>query len=168
MVVVSHDCWQKHFGAKADMAGASLVVDGVPREVVGVTPPDFHFIYDVDVWFPLRPGNLGPRRFNNWYILGRLADGVPLAQAQSDVDVIAAQLEKAYPDTNKDKGLLLTRLQGAFTEQYRAGFRPAGLRRRSDPSDRLRERRGVAPGARAQDATENWRCVRRWALRAGG
>lgn len=126
VVVVSYDCWQKHFGAKADMAGASLIVDGIPRDVVGVTPPDFHFIYDVDIWFPLRPGNLGLRRFNNWYIVGRLADDMPLAQAQSDVDVIAAQLEKEYPDTNKDKGLLLTRLQGAFTEQYRVAFSMLG------------------------------------------
>jgi len=122
VVIVSHDCWQKHFGADADMVGASLVVDGVPRDVVGVTPPDFHFIYDVDVWFPLRPGNLGARRFNNWYILGRLADDVSRAQAQSEVDVIAAQLEREYPDTNKDKALLLTCLQGAFTEQYRVAF----------------------------------------------
>ncbi len=121
-VIVSHACWRKHFGEKSDVNGASLVVDGVPRDVVGVTPPDFHFIYDVDVWFPMRPANLGPRRFNNWYILGRLADGVSLDQAQSDIDVIAAQLENAYPETNKNKGLLLTRLQGAFTEQYRSGF----------------------------------------------
>lgn len=122
VVIVSHACWQKHFGERADMAGASLTIDGVPRDVVGVMPPDFHFIYDVDVWFPMRPGNLGPRRYNNWYILGRLADGVPLAQAQSEVDVIATQLEKTYPETNKNKGLLLTPLRGAFTEQYHTAF----------------------------------------------
>jgi len=47
---------------------------------------------------------------------------VSLAAAQSDVDVIAAQLEKAYPDTNAHKTLLLTSLLGAFTEPYRSGF----------------------------------------------
>jgi len=122
VVIVSHACWQNHFPGQTDLVGRSLVIDGVARDVVGVTPRGFHFTYDADVWFPLQPQNLGPRRFNNWYILGRLKEGVPFAEAQSDVDVIAAQLERAYPDTNAHKGLLLTPLQGAFTEQYHAGF----------------------------------------------
>jgi hypothetical protein len=70
----------------------------------------------------LRPQNLGPRRYNNFLILGRLKDGVALAEAQSEVDVISAQLQKAYPDTNTNKALLLTPLQGAFAEQYRSSF----------------------------------------------
>ncbi len=122
VAIISHSYWQKHFAGQTDITNRSLVINGGSCDIVGVTPPDFHFIYDADVWFPLRPFNLGPRRFNNWYILGRLADGVTLAEAQSDIDVIAAQLEQAYPDTNKDKGLLLTKLQGAFTEQYRPSF----------------------------------------------
>jgi predicted permease len=122
VVIVSHAYWQKHLAARTDIIGSSITIDGTPRNLVGVTPADFHFIHDVDVWFPVRPQNLGPRRFNNWYILARLADGVSLAEAQSDVDVIAAQLEKAYPETNAHKGLLLTPLQGAFTEQYRTSF----------------------------------------------
>ncbi len=122
VVIVSHGYWQRHLAGRPDAVGSTLLVDGVPRTLVGVTPSSFHFIYDVDVWFPLQPQNLGPRRFNNWYILACLADGVTVDQAQSEVDVIARQLEKAYPDTNTHKGLLLTPLQGAFTEQYRAGF----------------------------------------------
>ena len=45
-----------------------------------------------------------------------------LAEARSEVDVIAAQLEKAYPDTNAKKGLLLTPLQSSFTEQYHSSL----------------------------------------------
>ncbi len=127
VVIVSHDYWRDHLAGRTEAIGGSLVIDGLPRTVVGITPPEFHFIYDVDVWFPVRPQNIGPRRFNNWYILGRLAEGVTLSEAQSDVDVIAAQLEKAYPDTNAHKGLLLTRLQGAFTEQYRTSFSLLGM-----------------------------------------
>ena len=45
-----------------------------------------------------------------------------MSEAQSEVDVIAAQLEKSYPDTNANKALLLTPLQGAFAEPYRPRF----------------------------------------------
>jgi hypothetical protein len=121
-VIVSHAYWQNHLGGQADAIGKSLVIDGNPLVLVGVTPPDFHFIQDVDIWLPMVPKaqNREPRRYNNWIVLGRLKDGVTLAEAQSDVDVIASQLEQTYPDTNTNKALLLTPLQGAFTEQYRS------------------------------------------------
>ena len=122
VAIVSHDYWQKHFATESAVAGHSVAIDGDLCDIVGVTPAGFQFIQDVDVWLPMRPQHLGPRRFNNWFILGRLKDGVTLAQAQSDVDVIAAQLEKAYPDTNAKKALLLTPLQSAFTEQYHSSL----------------------------------------------
>jgi putative ABC transport system permease protein len=122
VALVSSAYWREHLGGSNDVIGRSLAIDGVSYQVVGVTPPDFHFIYDADVWLPLRPQALGPRRFNNWFILGRLADNVTLSEAQSDVDVIAARLERSYPDTNAKKALLLTPLQGAFSEPYRPRF----------------------------------------------
>jgi len=122
VAIISHAYWQKHFAGHRGLAGSRLVVDGASLDVVGVTPPGFHFIEDADVWVPLRPQNLGPRKYNNWLIVGRLKEGVSLAEAQSEVDVIAAQLAHAYPDTNTDKALLLTPLQGAFAEQYQSSF----------------------------------------------
>ena len=121
-VIVSHAYWRKHFGTETDLTGRSLLIDGIACTIVGVAPADFHFITDVDIWLAMRPQNLGPRRFNNWLILGRLKEGVNLAGAQSEMDVISARLAKAYPDTNSTKALLLTPLQSAFTEQYRSGF----------------------------------------------
>jgi putative ABC transport system permease protein len=122
VAIVSHAYWQKHFAGKSDVAGQSVVIDGVSHTLVGVTRADFHFLQDVDVWLPLRPQKLGPRRFNQWLILGRLRDGVTLSQAQSEVGIVASRLERAYPDTNANEALLLTPLQSAFTEQYRSSF----------------------------------------------
>ena len=132
VAIISHAYWQTHFAGQRDLAGRSLVVDGVAYEIVGVTPPGFRFVGDVNVWLPLRPQNLGPRRYNNWLVLGRLRDGVTLAEAQSEVDVIAAQLAKAYPDTNANKALLLTPLRSALDRavpfQLRPAVRPAPRR----------------------------------------
>jgi putative ABC transport system permease protein len=122
VAIVSHNYWQKHFASETTTTGHSIAIDGELCDVVGVTPPGFQFIQDVDVWLPMRPQHLGPRRFNNWFILGRLKDGVTLSEAQSEVDVIAAQLEKTYPDTNTKKALLLTPLQSAVSEQYRSSL----------------------------------------------
>lgn len=122
VVIVSHSFWQKQLDADPGAIGRSLVIGGAPTTIIGVAPASFRFIHDAEVWLPQRPQNLGPRRFNNWLMLGRLKPGVTLAEAQSEVDVISARLERAYPDTNTHKALLLTPLQSAFTEQYRPTF----------------------------------------------
>ncbi len=123
-VVASHTYWQQRLGGQKDAIGQAIVINGNPLTLVGVTPPDFHFIQEVDLWLPMRPKALNnePRRFANWYILGRLKEGVSLAQAQSDFDVIAAQLAQAYPDSNKLKGILLTPLQSTYAENHRGRF----------------------------------------------
>lgn len=123
-VIVSYAYWRNHLSGQVDAIGKSLVINGNPSTLIGVVPPDFHFIYDADIWLSMQPKaqNREPRRYHNWIVLGRLKDGVSLTEAQSDVDVIAARLEQTYPDTNKNLALLLTPLKGAFTEQYRAGF----------------------------------------------
>jgi hypothetical protein len=58
------------------------------------------------------------------------------------VDVIAARLERAYPDTNAEEGLLP--LQTAFAERYRTSFGLLGGGTAAILLNRLRERRGVA------------------------
>ncbi len=122
VAIISYPYWQKHFGARRDILGQTLVIDGLPHELVGVAEPGFRFVLDTDMWLPLRPQGLGPRRYSNWFVLGRLKDGVSLSEAQSEVDVATAQLARAYPDTNAKRGLLLTPLQTAFAESHRSSF----------------------------------------------
>jgi putative ABC transport system permease protein len=69
---------------------------------------------DVDLWIPVERGDyfLDPQRdSHSLRLVGRLKPGVSLAQAQGEVDSIAAALEQRYPDTNKGKGVLLYNLQ---------------------------------------------------------
>jgi predicted permease len=124
VVMISYGYWQRRFGGSPDAVGATLVLDGFPYTVVGVMPANFRLVFDVDVWRPMRPDSpfTGARRFHNWLILGRLKPGVTIEAAQSEVDVISAQLAAEYPETNRTKALLLSELQDFLVEDYRTAL----------------------------------------------
>jgi putative ABC transport system permease protein len=116
VVIISHGYGERRFGSVAEAVGANLIIDGDPYTVVGVMPAGFHFLHEVDFWSPLR--REGHRGSHSWLTVGRLMPGVSLGHAQSQVDVISAQLAAAYPETNEIKGLLLTDLQEVLAEDY--------------------------------------------------
>jgi len=120
-VVISHSFWQSWFGGDPNVVGRTLTVDGSSATVMGVMPPGFRFMYDVDLWSPPWPGNSQPitRRYHNWLLVGRLASGATLEEARAEVDVISVQLQEAYPDSNRRKALQLDGLQTAMVEGYR-------------------------------------------------
>ncbi len=120
-VVISYGFWQRWFGGAPDVLGRTLVLDGDPFTVVGVLPAGFRFLVDSDLWFPPWPGNSNPitRRYHNWLLVGRLARGASLEAARSEIEVISAQLEESYPDSNTNKALQLDSLHAAMVEGYR-------------------------------------------------
>jgi putative ABC transport system permease protein len=121
VAIISHGYWQRRFGGTDDVVGATLTVDGEPHTIVGVMPRGFHFRLEADLWRPLRSDSewVNERRFHNCILFGRLKPGVTLAQAQSEVDAISAQLEMQYPETNKGKALLLTDLREFLVKDFR-------------------------------------------------
>lgn len=121
VAIVSHGYWQQELGGEADVVGRTVKVDGFQTEIVGVMPMGFQFRFDVDFWVPMRRDDqfIAERGKTNWSVVGRLAPAVSLAQAQSEVDVIAAQLAVEYPDSNRGIGLKLTNLREAWSRDYR-------------------------------------------------
>ena len=128
VVLISHGFWQRRFGGSPDTVGSALIVSGVPVTVVGIMPPGFRFLADVDLWALIGSeldGNVLfalKRDAHSHLMVGRLKPGVPIKQAQSEVDVVSKALEKQYPDTNKAKGLLLTNLQDYMASNVRSGL----------------------------------------------
>lgn len=121
VVLLSHGYWQRVFGGERDVLGRPLTIDGMPHTVIGVMPAGFHFFSDVDLWCPMRPDSayIGERRFHNWLTVGRLRPGVTVAEAQREVDVISARLAAEYPESNKNKALLLTEYREMRVENSR-------------------------------------------------
>jgi putative ABC transport system permease protein len=88
VVLLSHRLWESRYGGDPSLVGASIRIDDVPRVVTGVMPPGAQFPEDTDMWTPLTLKDLLNSRAD-FLVFGRLADGVTLAAAQSEVDGVA-------------------------------------------------------------------------------
>ena len=97
-VIISHGYWQRRFGG-ADAVGTTLVVDGVPRQVVGVLPPDFRFFdYPADIFYPLQPvRSAAAFPAGDGRGIARLAPGVTLADANKDAARVIPILDEQFP-----------------------------------------------------------------------
>jgi predicted permease len=86
-VILTHGYWQRRFGGAADVVGQSLMVDGRPREVLGVLPPSFTFLGTrPEILIPLPLDPAAPRWIGfGFQALARLKPGVTLAQANADL-----------------------------------------------------------------------------------
>jgi predicted permease len=121
VILLSYGYWQRRFGGSPETVGQTLSLNGIPVTVVGVMPAGFHLLLDVDVWFPGVDGGpmTGIRRYHNWILVGRLKPESTLEEARAEFDVLSAQLEEAYPDSNRDKAMQLDGLHEALVEGYR-------------------------------------------------
>ena len=107
VVVISYASWRGRFHADPAILGRMIVLDGVPRAIVGVLPPGVRYpVTDSrgEVFSPLGllESNLAGRANRSVTVLGRLKPGVPLRQAQADLDRVAGRLAIEYPATNRD------------------------------------------------------------------
>jgi len=93
---------------RRDVIGQTIVFNGAPFIIVGVLPPDFHFapVGRAEFWTAIHATNSCDvrRSCHGLYGIGRLKDGVSLEEASADFTLIAAQLEKQYPDSNGGQG----------------------------------------------------------------
>lgn len=121
VTMLAHAYWERWHGADPGIIGRAISINGVPVTVVGVMPPGFRILQDVDVFpvFHEDDGWATARQFHNFLLIGRLASGAALSEAQAEVDVISRRLAEAYPRTNEDKGLHLAPLRDALAEDYR-------------------------------------------------
>ena len=112
VAVLSGGLWKRRFGSSSDVLGKSLILNGTSYMVVGVIPSGFTFYgQDRDVYTPIgqwTDPSFRDRRISvSARVIGRMKPGVTLAQAQSDMDVVARNLAAAYPVADKQTGITL-------------------------------------------------------------
>jgi predicted permease len=85
-VILSQGYWRQRFGGDASAVGRRLVVDGKPRDIIGVLPAGFRFLdVKASLVLPLRLDR-GKVHLGNFSYSGiaRLKPGVSIAEANSD------------------------------------------------------------------------------------
>ena len=110
VTVLSHAFWQTRFGGDPNIVNKTIILDGKAYEVLGVMPAEVVLPQPAELWVPLNfDGNpeMKMRKAHFLRPIGRLKEGVTLAQAQADTDLIAAQLEQQYPESNTGWSLRL-------------------------------------------------------------
>jgi predicted permease len=117
LAVLSHRFWMRRFNGDPAIVGQTLVLNGRPLTVIGVTPEGFHgtTVLTSDLWVPVNMvGELASRlppailtsRESAWLVMGaRLKPGVTVGQAQAELANIGRALEQEFPDANRGKGL---------------------------------------------------------------
>ena len=93
--IVSDRLWRTSLKADPAIVGQSITIDGLPRTVVGVLPPDFSFrpvirlgaLPEADIFLPNRwPGDTGRDAF--LFLLGRMKSGVTQERAEAELTAL--------------------------------------------------------------------------------
>jgi putative ABC transport system permease protein len=121
VLLISSRFWQRRFNNDRGVIGTTLRVDGVVKTVIGVMPPNFYVFDDqADFWTPVNWTHTEVQSTQyNMGVVARLKQGVPLKQAQAEMDTLAAQLAASDPDRNKKLGAVVQ----PMTESLYGGLR---------------------------------------------
>jgi predicted permease len=122
-VILSYAAWQTQFGGQTNVLGQTVVLNRIPRVIVGVLSKDFHFAPAglADFWMPFAPeGECDLRRScHSLYGVGRLNDGATVDASLANLVSIAKALEKQYPDSNRNQGANVASLTEVITGDIR-------------------------------------------------
>ena len=124
VALISEGLWKRRFGGSPKVIGQQLMVDAIPREIVGVLPNEMQVIREAQVYLPLgdlRADKNVLQRDNHpgFSALGRLKPGVTLQQARADLDHVARDLTRHYPGTNTGRTINARTLLDATVGDYR-------------------------------------------------
>ena len=119
VVVLSNSTWESQFGRDAAVIGRTVSISKVDFTVIGVAPKNFpgleRYVHEaiyvpIEVLPRLSPEGKNPndqRDRLNLTVYGRLVEGRTATEAQSELQTIAKNLERAYPETNRGRTALV-------------------------------------------------------------
>ena len=111
-VVLTYGLWQRLFAGTADALGRTVQVNGRQFEVIGVAPPEFQGTTVMEIPELFVPMSMQPvlmpesgylldrRGWGGISVVGRLSEGISIAAASEEVQVLGARLAEEYPSTN--------------------------------------------------------------------
>ncbi len=136
VVVLSDAFWRSHFGGDPGVINRTVAINGQPFTIIGVAPPGFTGLAYADnaeeLWMPMAmqavaiPGQPELMKAANtgWlHVVGRLRDGVSVAEADADMRVLARPLNPPGTPADREKSARVNPMRGGMTpwEQHDLG-----------------------------------------------
>lgn len=128
VALLSHELWQRWFGADPGVLGTSLNIRGVEHTVIGVLPDHTDMLPTIDarfvrfpIWTTMAPRTI-PRRFGFVHMVGRMRNDRSFEQARAEVNAVALQLEQEHPQTNTGRRFSLTPIQSELLGSLARGL----------------------------------------------
>jgi predicted permease len=119
VALIGYGLWQRRFGGSLNLVGQMIQLSDGNYTVVGIMPEGFRGVSDqAELWLPMmmtsavRAADYLQQRDQRWLsTIARVKSGASLRQAQTEMDTIARRLEQTYPNTNANRGALVTPLR---------------------------------------------------------
>jgi putative ABC transport system permease protein len=126
VALISDGLWKRRFGGSRGVIGQSIMLDGVEREIIGVLPASVQLARKAQVYITLEDLRADKDYLNRgnhpgFSALGRLKPNVTLAQGTADLNNIAAELERRYPDSNTGRRVTALILLESVVKDYKHG-----------------------------------------------
>jgi len=130
VAILSHALWMERFGGRPEVVGSTLTLNDRTYTVVGVLPESFELVNGIvfrgrmqfDIWIPLALPGTPSRGSHPLRVLARLKPGVTVESAQTDASGVAANLARAYPEDDKDRGIAVVPLHEQVTGDVRSAL----------------------------------------------
>src|SRR5262245_807173 len=122
VMVLSHICWERRFNSDPQIVGKTVRLAGLPFTIIGVTARGFVGAEpdSPQFWIPLMMRDqvaggwnqrvwLTERKADSFILVGRLKPGISRRQAEAEMNVIAQQLARQYPDPQRKPSVIVER-----------------------------------------------------------
>lgn len=121
VAILGHRLWQAQFGGDPHITGNVLFLNGQAYTIVGVLPPNRPLNSNADLFIPKVFSASDKENFGGHplRVIGRLNGGISLRQAMSEMDVVAGNIARQHPETNKGCGAMLTPLLETMVSSIR-------------------------------------------------
>src|SRR5262245_8301753 len=114
VMVLGHGLWTRLFGARRDIVGERVHLDGQSFQIVGVAPEHFGGTtlgFMSDLWIPATAERRvrfeearTQRNLRGWFGMARLRPGIGVGEARAALDTLARRLQREYPNSNAGVG----------------------------------------------------------------
>ncbi|HTS61160.1 MAG TPA: ABC transporter permease [Candidatus Acidoferrales bacterium] len=128
VALISYSLWHSAFSGAESVVGSTVELDGRSVRIVGILPPDYRMpnngiTVPPDLFVPASFDNRRMERvYRSMVVIGRLRDGVSLAQARAEVAAITAQILRETPEGTTPPGALVNAIRDDLTGDFRRPF----------------------------------------------